>query len=90
MTVDFNINEWVSVRLTDLGRAHHRFDFDCWTAAAGIDIPYNPPKEDAEGWSKWQLWSLMQTFGPIVGVALPPPFEANIKFHATPTKGPTP
>lgn len=90
MTVDFNINEWVSVRLTDLGRAHHRADFDQWTKEAGLNLEYRPPKEDAEGWSKFQMWNLMHLFGPLCGLGREVPFETTIKLHATPTKGPTP
>lgn len=64
-TITFNLNESVRVQLTHAGRQflhaeHHNF----WDKqGAGIVRDYTPPKEDAEGWSTWQLHSLMSTFG---------------------------
>jgi len=33
------------------------------SAAASELFKYTPPKEDANGWSKWQAWDFMATFG---------------------------
>ena len=77
---DFNVNNYVSVKLTDLGRAHHRADFDRWTAVLLKKPAYNPPKEDAEGWSRWQLWHLMEMFGPLVHLGAMLPFESTIRI----------
>lgn len=46
-----NINDVVRVRLTASGRA-------TVLAAKGKSI-----REDVDGWSTWQLWDLMHTFG---------------------------
>ena len=79
----FNINEYVSVRLTDFGRKRHKEDFDQWTSAAGLTLQYHPPAEDEDGWSKWQLWVLMQLFGSVISMGCEQPFETTIRIHAT-------
>ncbi len=74
-----NLNDSVRVKLTDHGRAVHAKDHaDCW-GSAGVIRPYTPPKEDADGWSKWTLWVLMQTFGPHTYLGGRPCFEADIE-----------
>lgn len=80
----FNVNDYVRVRLTDEGRAIHRKEYDDLIAAyPKITHAYTRPKEDAEGWSKWQLWDLMQRFGPYITMGMCPPFETEIEIPAT-------
>lgn len=78
-TIRFNLNHHVRVRLTDFGRAEHQRQ---WQDIAELtSLPYTPPKEDAEGWSEWQLWSLMKTFGPCIYMGMPKvPFETDIEL----------
>jgi hypothetical protein len=78
--IDFNLNDYVQVRLNDLGRKIHREDFDDWTSRVTVPIEYRAPIEDAEGLSKWQLWSLMELYGPFVGLGKQMPFEIAIQF----------
>lgn len=80
--MDFNINHKVRVKLTDFGRQtlerqHVKFWAD---AAPGKHHPFEPRKEDAEGWSEWQLWCLMKDLGSycINGGRLP--FETGIQI----------
>lgn len=81
--VEFNINDFVWVRLTDVGREIYRKKF----AAVGMDmygeviIHYTPPKEDGEGWSRWQLHHLMETFGEHVHLTGPLSFETDIRIE---------
>ena len=80
-----NINESVRVKLTDHGRAVHAADHAMFWAsiAPGKDIKatgYSPPREDADGWSKWQLWALMETVGAHTGLCKPPCFETIIEI----------
>lgn len=78
----FNINNYVMVKLTPQGRylhrkAHHEF----MASLPRIpDLTYTPPAEDEEGWSKWQLWHLMETFGPHISMGAEPPFETEIRI----------
>jgi len=65
--MEFNINESVKVRLTKLGRK-----------IINEDEYAIIPSEDEEGWSEWQLWVLMQTFGPHMGNGMRIPFYTTI------------
>jgi hypothetical protein len=40
---------------------------------------YVPPVEDSQGWSKWQLWVLMQELGIHVKLGFETPFEPLIR-----------
>lgn len=80
--IKFNLNDWVRVKLTDHGRhillrkaLRDREEFPALRS-----FPYKPPVEDAEGWSKWQLWSLISEFGEHVGLGLDNPFELDIEL----------
>jgi hypothetical protein len=75
-----NINESVWVKLNDIGRQHHRSQHERLLGKFSGRFPYSPPVEDAEGWSRWQLWDLMHTFGPILSIGSQVPFEAEISF----------
>lgn len=81
--VPFNINETVRVKLTDHGRKIHREHFRKLNATIPVtaDLKYMPPKEDAEGWSEWQMWCLMEAFGPHIGMCREQPFETSIEFQ---------
>ena len=75
-----NLNDSVRVKLTDHGRAVHEKDHAIlYASAAGPKPAYTPIKEDAEGWSRWQLWVLMQAFGPHTYLGGRPCFEADIE-----------
>lgn len=77
----FNINESVLVRLNDKGRALHRNDHLNFWKSVGKHMPYTAPKEDKDGYSSWQLWSLMKAFGPHMGLGLFVPFDAEIQLN---------
>jgi len=59
----FNLNQKVRVKLTERGRDILKSDHEAFWADVGRNIPYRPPKEDADGWSEWQLWTLMAALG---------------------------
>lgn len=79
---DFNINDRVRVRLTDHGRAVHRKQYDLLVGHLRNKdgFPYIAPVEDADGWSEWQLWSLMNTFGPHIWMTGEMCFATGIQF----------
>lgn len=79
--IDFNINDYVMVRLTDYGRALHRERFDELKAAfPRMTLEYQPKEEDEDGWSKWQAWDLIQSFGPNINMGGNLPFETTIRI----------
>lgn len=41
------------------------------------------PEEDSNGWSKWPMWSLMETFGEYIRLGGVLPFDAEIEIMDT-------
>jgi len=78
----FNINHHVRVKLTDAGRKWHRKRHVEWFAEAP-HIKYTPPKEDADGWSRWQMHNLMEMFGDGVGMGRDLLFETTIELDTS-------
>jgi hypothetical protein len=64
----FNVNEYVRVRLNDYGRQI--------LGNGHRTIPH-----EADGWSRWQLWDLVSTFGAYVHLGVAPPFETDIRIE---------
>jgi len=79
--ITFDINENVAVRLTDYGREIHKKDHEDFWKETGYTMRYHAPVEDEEGWSQWQLWSLMNKFGPYIMMGSPPVFETTIRIE---------
>jgi hypothetical protein len=73
-----NINTSVRVKLTDEGRRIHRAQHDKLYAFVPNPYTYRAPPEDSDGWSTWQLWVLMNTFGPKLHNGCKMPFETEI------------
>jgi hypothetical protein len=71
----FNINSYVEVKLTDVGRTHLQKEWE--NLCPGIS--YTPVKE-VDGWSKWQLWILIESFGGPMYFGKEPPFETEIRI----------
>ena len=78
--MDFNINDYVLVKLTVAGRWLHRKRHDELRREYPSLPKYVPPKADADGYTKWQLWELMQVFGPGMSLVRDPPFEMVIRI----------
>lgn len=86
--IDVNLNSHVYVRLTDVGREElrrqHRELRTHLSGVPGYDLSRLPgdgvPKE-ADGWSRWPLWDLMNRLGALVYLGGPPPFETTIRIE---------
>lgn len=79
--IDFNINNNVYVKLTDVGKSELKKQHDELNEFVnGILGEYTPPIEDSEGWSKWQLWCLMKKLGVECGQGCKVPFETGIRI----------
>lgn len=77
----FNINNYVKVKLTDLGKETLlRDNNEFWIKHNKPEFIENfaLPKEDIMGYSTFQLWSLMSKFGPYLGNGRPLMFETEI------------
>ncbi len=62
----FNINETVRIQLTEKGRELLKKNHEELYSTCPVEAfrKFEPPTEDEEGWSRWQLWCVMSTFGP--------------------------
>ena len=90
--VKFNINDLVSVQLTKFGhrqlRAQHELLREQYKKPkTDPDWAYTLPNEDADGWSVWNLWSIMSRLGQYCFMAGELPIKTNIllkgvKYHA--------
>jgi hypothetical protein len=83
--IDFNINQKVRVKLTNKGRAElqrQRDELNRPYVLIGREPPFGGPPfiEDAEGWSEWQLWCLMENLGHLCSIGSSGPFETGIQF----------
>jgi len=73
----FNINNKVKVKLTGEGLRQHR----AYYAELFEDFkfyPYPKVEVDKDGYSEFQLWHLIQIFGPHISMGSAPAFETKI------------
>ena len=70
--IKININDFIKVKLTDLGKDIFYHKFDEVNAQYGREI-LRPryPKEDENGYTEFQLWDFMQLYGSHIGVSYP-------------------
>ena len=81
---DFNINDDICVRLTKTGKEILRKKFEILSTDHGNhDLTFSLPDEDENGYSKWQLWDLMNQLGKYCYNGYDPPFEVIIKIPIT-------
>lgn len=81
---ELNLNDYVWIKLRDNGRAILRARDARWSQLYATSYGYLPIAEQQEaehdGWSCWQLWSLIEIFGPALGLGCDPPFETAIRL----------
>ena len=75
-TIDFNLNGYIWIQLTDDGRKALEQQYKKLGLRA-----YTPKEEDEDGWSKWQMHDLMNHFGEMMYPRLDPPFKPNIRIE---------
>lgn len=81
---EFNVNDCVMVRLTDAGIAElKRQHEELVKTFPSVNTKFNPPKVDADGFSRWQLHSLMSTLGHLMHLGFSVPFETTILIDFT-------
>jgi len=80
----FNMNDYVKVKITDFGfkilEEQHQ---DLLKRIPTYDTPFEEvrPRVDESGWTKMQLWMIMQKFGPYMGMVQEQPIEINITIE---------
>lgn len=75
---EFNLNDYVWVKLTDAGRVAHR---NHWERLSFGTVHDYKPVDEIDGWSRWQLWELMQVFGGSLYNGCNVPFETTIRME---------
>ena len=81
--VKLNMNDYVKVRLTDRGRELMQKDHEEFLASIPLRAqqaigPFKPPVADDDGYSRFQIWHLMQLFGPHISLGCVMPFDPEI------------
>jgi len=79
--INFNLNDCVRVKLTDAAVGILRADYERLMGRLTDRHPFVEPKRDADGWTEYQLWGLMQDFGPHIRLGVIPPLETTIQFR---------
>lgn len=74
-----NLNEYIKVKLTDLGKDIYYHRFDALNDYYGREV-LKPifPEEDENGYTKFHLWEFIELYGEHIGMAKPQviyPFE---------------
>lgn len=73
--VPFNINHNVFIKVTPRGKRIYEDNF------IALGLKPTPLKVDENGWTKMQLWEVMQYFGVHCYHGCEVPFETVIKFE---------
>lgn len=78
---NYNMNEYVKVKLTTYGK---QILEDKFSHVPGINVreALSHIKVDGDGYSEFQLWNLMSTFGAYLYNGCELPFETDIKFKS--------
>ena len=75
--IRFNINNYVWVKLTSEGRKIKKKIEDDFRSEFPSYLGI-PMIENSDGWSRWQLWELMEMFGSSLCNGCSVPFETEI------------
>ena len=86
MTVGYNINNYVWVKLTEDGYRHLVNERDKLVARNPRLQPYTvegeKAKADEDGYRKFPLWEVMQIFGNRMAPGRPMPFDSQMRLKA--------
>jgi hypothetical protein len=69
------------VQLTPSGKLEHMMQWYELREQFPTSCEYTPVKEDNDGWSTWQLWGLMNTFGHMMRPGCASPFLPDILIN---------
>lgn len=78
--MEFNLNECVYVKLTDIGKKELKRQHDELKAQLPSLGEYSNPIEDENGFSKWQAWNLFGSLGHLLKIGFQVPFEPTIRI----------
>lgn len=83
----FNLNDYIFVKLTDLGYQrladlHNDLMIKLDKDDDFKDAQYYKNKADSDGYTKFQAWSFMSDFGSVSGLTMPQYYHLDILFEA--------
>jgi hypothetical protein len=73
-----SMNDRVFVKLTEHGRQLMLQNYTTFWAGRVAPYKFKLPQEDEDGWSRWQLWMLMEEFGQHIHIGMRNPFDLTI------------
>tara|TARA_R110000744_G_scaffold147612_1_gene260561 strand:- start:2926 stop:3177 length:252 start_codon:yes stop_codon:yes gene_type:complete len=77
--MNLNLNETALVKLTPIGvKILEERHLELLKSNPNYSTPFLLPNTNGDGYSKWQLWQLMSTFGEHIGMAKELPFETEV------------
>lgn len=74
----FNVNDEILVRLKPHGVDEMKRQHDELKSVVPSVGEFKEPKADAEGYTSFQGWHLMSTFGHMLFAGCEPPFELDV------------
>ena len=77
---EFDINNYVYVQLTERGISELKRQHDEFNGFCNLG-EFEPPATDEGGWSKHQMWELMQSLGSRCGNGFNNPFMTGFRFN---------
>jgi len=86
MKIEFNINDYILVRLNESGynhlaTVHNKYcgQIADWEKREG---KYYKSNADENGYTKFQMWHFIELFGPVTGITSPMYFDTTILIEA--------
>lgn len=73
-----NINQNIKVKLRESGLKELERQHDGFSSSIKSSVSFNPPLVDKDGYSTFQLWDLMSTFGHMIDLGSALPFDAEM------------
>ncbi len=78
--IEFNLNDYIKVKLTDKGQQFLKDRHDRLYETIAKHKDFVPAVVDADGYSKWQAWHFMSIFGERMHMGMQPLVSPNIKI----------
>ncbi len=79
--MDFNVNQYIKVKLTDVGKVELKRQHNELRKVCASVGEYSPKEEDEDGFVKFQAWSLFSSLGHLCNIGCNPPFETDVKIE---------
>ncbi len=79
-----NMNDTVRVKLNGKGLQILREHHEALRGRVPSLAAWQPPPQDGDGYTHFQLWQLMRAFGPHIYLGCEVPFDLDIRLQSDP------